>query len=156
NDKTNTMSIRRTDLKTGKALPEIKPGVDEAESLAFAPDGKVLAVASYDGGIVLRDGGKNKDLQRLKSDEADPTDEGQGVAPDGKKLAVLYLDGATEVWDAAAGKRLWRAGGSAFADTENISPAFAPDGKTVIASPGAARLSFRDAATGELVAGTEG
>jgi WD40 repeat protein len=68
-------------------------------TLAFSPDGRLLAVTGRDGAVRLWDVAARRELRRL--------DGGQGrvgrvaFAPDGRSLAVGGADGTVLVWDVA-------------------------------------------------------
>jgi WD domain, G-beta repeat len=69
------------------------------QSLAFAPDGRVLAVGSLQGEVLLYDLPSGKELGRFKGHRG-------GVAalafsPDGARLASGGVDATVLVWDAA-------------------------------------------------------
>jgi WD40 repeat protein len=79
-------------------------------SLAFSPDGKLLATAGYDRLIKLWDVAANKEVRVLR----DHSDSVYAVAfsPDGKLLASGGADRAIKVWDVASGDRLYTLGES--------------------------------------------
>ena len=95
--------IRGYDLSSGK--PVHKFLVEESHGirwLSFAPDGKTLATAEYDGTVKFRDASTGKVLTKF---EAHPG----GVqclkfAPDGKTLVTCGKDNTAKVWDVATKK----------------------------------------------------
>lgn len=102
---------------------------DEAKgirSLAFSPDGKILALALYDGKIKLLDAGTGKEQQVLSG-------HANGVncvvfSPDGLTLASASLDHTAKLWDVKTGKEKMTLRGH----TEYVlCVAFSPDGKTL-------------------------
>jgi WD40 repeat protein len=101
---------------------------DMIQALAFSPDGKILASASYDRLIKLWDVTENKQLRVLK----DHSDSIYGIAfsPDGKMLASGAADRAVKVWDVSTGNRLYTLGES----TDWVyAVAWSPDGKHLAA-----------------------
>jgi hypothetical protein len=78
-------------------------------SVAFAPDGKVLAVGSLSPWVYLFDAASGKELGRLQGKEAAFRNMPLAFAPDGKTLAVAcFRDGGKDplirVWELASGK----------------------------------------------------
>src|SRR5438552_1808731 len=143
-----------------KARSTFRVKEGEVLAVAFAPDGKMLASASYDGTVKVWDvrhvkepGEADDPIARLRGqrrwDERMPrlqfTLKGPiaqvwsvAFAPDGKALAAAYEDGSVVLWDPAAGKE-----GTKLRHAAAVkSVAFAPDGKALAAGceDGAVRL----------------
>jgi WD40 repeat protein len=101
---------------------------DVIQDLAFRPDGKILATASYDRLIKLIDVAGGKELRTLK-DHSDAV-YGVSFSPDGTLLASGAADRAVKVWDVATGTRLYTLGES----TDWVyAVAWSPDGKHLAA-----------------------
>src|SRR5262245_43270939 len=77
---------------------------DAVYGLAFTPDGKTIATASYDRTVKLWDANGVVELRTLQ----DHSDAVYGVAfsPAGKLLATSSADRTVKVWEVASGKRL--------------------------------------------------
>jgi WD40 repeat protein len=99
----------------------------EVCSVAFSPDGKLLATGGRYDGVRLFDSVSGKLFRFL------PAKGGQGVfhlafAPDGKTLASGGFDGALELWDVAAAKKSRELG--ADSSSSRLGPfCFSGDGK---------------------------
>jgi len=93
-------------------------------SVAFSPDGKRLATASYDQTAKVWDAESGQELLTLRGHGAFVL--GVAFSPDGKRLATASGDGTAKVWDAEGGKELLTLRG--HGDVV-LGVAFSPDGK---------------------------
>ena len=112
-------------------------------SVAFSPDGKMLASASWDSTVRLWDPATGAALQTLKGH----TDSVSSVAfsPDGKMLASASWDRTVRLWDPATGAALQTLKGH----TSNVSSAaFSPDGKMLASASWDSTVRLWDPATG--------
>lgn len=116
------------DVAASKDLGDI-PDTFLSGRLAFAPDGKTLAIA-YNGGVRLWDVATRKlrsELELANGDKLWPNS--LAFSPDGKAVAVCNYTGTVTVWDVASGKAKAR-----LQHDESQSAcclAFAPDGTTL-------------------------
>lgn len=101
---------------------------DTVNTLAYSPNSKYLAAASYDRVVYLL--GEDKLKPRELRDHSDAV---YGVAfhPDGKLLATCAADRTVKVWDADTGKRLYTLG---EATDWLYTVAWSPDGKHIAAA----------------------
>jgi RNA polymerase sigma factor (sigma-70 family) len=112
---------------TGKEVARLavaKPATNTINLLAFAPDGKTLAVVHPEA-VRLWDVSTGKEVRLLETGGGEIR--GCVFAPDGKTLAAPGSDGRIYRWEVATGKKApgWDA-------QEGLHAlAFAPDGKTV-------------------------
>ena len=73
-------------------------------ALAFSPDGKTVASASYDGTVRLWDTATGAALQALEGHTSRVT--AVAFSPDGKMVASASYDETVRLWDAATGAAL--------------------------------------------------
>ena len=136
-------AVRLWEVGSGKLLhelagEEVRPGVIPRQlaplSLAFAPDGKSLAVGYDDQWVRRFDVTTGKHIGKLQGGGVSVT-----FSPDGKTLVSGAWDGVLLWWDLATGKELRR---SAAHRSAASAVAFSPDGK-MLASGGGGMNSGR-------------
>ncbi len=111
--------------ETPRPIPAHK---DLILDIAFSPDGKTLATASYDTTVKLWDAVIGKELHTLR--EHSDSVYGVSFSPNGKLLATGAADRAVKVWDAATGALLYTFG----APTDwTYAVAWSPDGRHLAA-----------------------
>jgi len=139
-------------ITAGRAEPEtlsirwLSGHPDGIQSVAWNPDGTILATAPNDGTIKLWDAASGRFLNALVGHE-------NGVfsvawAPDGQRLASASLDQTVRLWDAASGRLL-----NTLAGHENgvRSVAWAPDGQRLASASEDKTVRLWDAASGQLL-----
>ena len=90
----------RYDPKTSKRLGEeehlmyLPSGGHDTRSLAFSPDGRTLATASFDGTMKLWNFATRREVASLKIGNLLTLT----FSPDGQNLAVCYEDGSLRLW----------------------------------------------------------
>jgi RNA polymerase sigma factor (sigma-70 family) len=121
--------------------------------LAFAPDGKSLAVAGADCVVSLFDSSSGKELRRLVGHQAGKDPHFRGVyqasfSPDGRTLLTQGSDEKVRVWDTRSGKELRQIDSRKW-DMWKLSA----DGKFLAVKKGGEEKTLRmlDAATGKEV-----
>lgn len=138
--------VKLWDITRKKERATLSSGLGHSLSLAFAPDGRTLAVAhtqsdekhtKYSGGIVLWDVATGKERARLQ--HVPPRGVSQvAFSPDGNTIAAFEswregekndYRGQVALWDVASGKAH-----TAIPQPPGSGLAFSPDGKTVVLS----------------------
>jgi WD40 repeat protein len=138
----NLEGVYLWDLATGKALLQIKPE-HAAASLAFAPDGKTLAVGSY-AAVHLYELPSGKELS--SSSAAPVRLANLAFSQTADTLASVTGTGTVHIWERSTGKELSRF------ETEGrghmIASAFSADGQTLATMRGGPIIVW-DVATGK-------
>jgi len=118
-------------------------------SLAYTPDGRLLAAAGDNGMLQLWDVASGERIRELAGH--DGTVRSAAFSPDGKTLVSAGFDHTIRLWDPSAGQCI-----ATITDTAPVFfPAFAGDGRLVTGSEETAGRLW-DLATGELVHRLEG
>jgi WD40 repeat protein len=139
------------DTATGKKLRSFPQGDFGGYCLAFAPDGKSLAVEGDNCAIRLLDAQTGKELRSFKGHQHNVR--ALAFTPDGKRLLSCTAEMTIRVWDVASGKAVSPGPGpNGYLD----SIAFAPDGKTVLVGAFDPGIWLWDAATGKPLHRFEG
>ena len=114
--------VKLLDAQTGQELLTFKDHTGGVWSIAFSPDGKRLASASWDEPVKIWDAQTGQELLSLKGGARASS---VTFSPDGKRLAggAGGGDEGVKVWDAQTGQKLL-----SLKDGVN-SVAFSPDGK---------------------------
>jgi WD40 repeat protein/serine/threonine protein kinase len=126
-----TGNIKVWDAATGAELNRLPGPHHMVHFLAFRPDGRQLATASWDGLVTLWDIASAQKVRTLRGH----TDRALCVAfsPDGRRLASSACDNTVIVWDTQTGKKLATLKGHIG---YVMSLAFSGDGKTLATASG--------------------
>lgn len=123
----------------------------QVESVAYSPDGKLLATAGDDKMAILWDAATGKMLMTLRGHTQ--VIEIIAFSPDGKKLATGSDDKTVKLWDVQTGKEL-----STLTSEDNavFDISFSPDGR-YLATGGATKITeIWDVSTGKVLKTLEG
>src|SRR5579885_1361127 len=141
--------IQIWDAQTGELKHKLEGNRSSMESLAFSPDGNLLAGTGHnDGGVWLWDARSGNLKQEIKAHDA-PT--AVAFSPDSKTLATGGYDGTLKLWDVSTGGAPRRTLDYAYS-SDVAAIAFSPDGK-LVAGGGSGpdgEVKVWDAQTGEL------
>jgi WD40 repeat protein len=94
----NEATARVWDAATGQEVLTLKGHTFQVAAVAFSPDGKRLATASYDGTAKLWDADTGQETLTLKGHSVGLTS--VVFSADGQRLATADLDGTVKIWDA--------------------------------------------------------
>ncbi len=125
-------SVILWEVATRKTLETLKGSDGLILSLAFSPDGMILAGGTLSGTIELWDVATGRELKTIKGNSPVSS---ITFSPDGKTLAGGGEDGFVRFWEVATGKEL-----KAFYAHKHpvLALAFSPDGKLLVSSSEAA------------------
>jgi WD40 repeat protein/serine/threonine protein kinase len=119
-------------------LAVLRGGAGEVTSIAFSPDGSLLAVGATDRTVRVWSITDSREAAVLAHHEDAPLR--LVMAPDGSQLVACCKGGSARVWELA--------GGSCLADIKAHDAQFSPDGRRLL-TVHAGTVHLRDATTGE-------
>ncbi|KAF2184907.1 WD40 repeat-like protein [Zopfia rhizophila CBS 207.26] len=120
-------------------------------AVAFSPDDKTLASASYDRTVKLWDAGSSAVLQTLEGYSFSV--HAVAFSPDGKTLALASYNRTVKLWDARSSAVLQTLEGHSFYVN---TVAFSPDGKMLASASDDRTVKLWDAGSGAVLQTLEG
>jgi RNA polymerase sigma factor (sigma-70 family) len=142
-------TVRRWELPAGTEVP-LPDGYAWYTAIAYAPDGRTLAVADGSGRIDLCEPATGKVRQILRATGLECGS--LTFTPDGKLLATGHADGAIHLWDTdtAAKRRVLRPPSSGGRGAVSLL-AFSPDGRRLLSGAAGGPLRLWDLAAGNTL-----
>ena len=121
---------------------------EKNSAVAFSPDGRRLATASYDRTIQLWDAGSGRPIGQPLTGHTDPVS-AVVFSPDGHRLASASGDGTIRLWDAGSGRPI---GQPLTGHTGAVfSVVFSPDGLRLASAGADKTVRIWDAETREPI-----
>jgi WD40 repeat protein len=139
------------DAITGERISE-KLHDHPLSSVAFSPDGRLLASGSQEGSLKVWEWTTGKEIPGFTGHTAHAW--GLGFSPDGNRLATASKDRTVKIWNVATGQLIREFTGHTAFSHHRV--AFHPNGSHLAASGDDHTILIRDLTTGQIVRRLEG
>jgi len=137
-------SSRIWDADTGQQIMVLGGQIARVNSAAFSPDGRQVAVGSYDGNVYVWDTSIGQERLKLAGHAGRVWS--AAYSPDGLHIVTASFDHTARVWDATTGQSMLTLSGH----TNSVpSAVFSPDGRHVLTGSNDGTAVVWDSATGE-------
>lgn len=141
------LSMRWWDLRTGEEIRRFEGHTHTIHGLAFGPNGRTAATASWDGSLVLWDLETGEILQRMVDDAPEYyVVLAVAISPDGRRALANYPSGNINLWDLETGQLIKNLG--LHISTPTVL-AFSPDGRFGASGDVAGEIRVWDLEMGE-------
>jgi WD40 repeat protein len=136
------------DLETYQEIHVLERGLIYPGSVAFSPDGSILALGLFEKRITIWDVTSGQPLTRFDRQEENRT-KNMDFSPDGASLAVGVIDGTVRIYDVSSGEILKVLKYSGETDIHDLS--FSPDGKYLASGGRVPAVILWEVASGEVI-----
>jgi WD40 repeat protein/serine/threonine protein kinase len=133
--------VKVWDAESGQQLFNLQDHTDRVQGIAFSPDGKWLASASFDQTVKLWDLTTGTLIRTLKGHSFFV--HSVAFTPDGKRLASASRDGTVRIWDPASDQEALLS--LRFYTGEHPHATWSPDGTQLYLVTGAGTINVFDA-----------
>jgi RNA polymerase sigma factor (sigma-70 family) len=140
-------AVRLWDLKSGRALEPLRGFEGSVHSVAYSPDGKLLATRNENGPVRIWDTATWKECTRVDEFKEQKGSSEVVFSPDSRWIATSKSNTEVGIWDVATGRQVRKLVGA----LKNISSlVFTPDGRMLIASSYTDPIRLWEIATGKV------
>ena len=137
--------IHLWNVETGELRRTLTGHIGYVYTIAFSPDGKIVACAGNDALVYIYDVGTGERLKTLTGHSIDIAT--VAFAPDGRTLASASTDRTIRLWDSNTGALLKTLNHQRFVATI----VYSADGKTLVSGSGDGTIRFWDSSDWQLL-----
>jgi|GEM_PF-1021532 len=147
-------TTRLWDVNSGKEVRSLCGQKSVVDSLAFSPDGKLIATAEKLGNFTVCDVATGDPVFRFEEGGGSLNIESVAFSPDSRKIAAMDIFGKIRFWDLGTTNLLGTFVGQADSDPKHLKNAiaFSPNGKVLFSTSGRAKIDVWDLAENKKAA----